>query len=168
MTVWRTALVLLACTLLPGCASRSSSVGLSPNAPTDRVVRAESPDEFEQMLRTAEPCVQQAMRTFPAAKTRFLGGLPKGYAFYVVTRLHDSHERVEQAFVAVEAIVSGTIRGRIANEITLVAGYHFNQQVEVRESAVVDWLISRPDGSEEGNYYGKSLDTGIPCQPLTN
>jgi hypothetical protein len=31
-------------------------------------------------------------------------------------------------------------------------GYSF------QESELVDWLISRPDGSEEGNVVGKFLD----------
>jgi hypothetical protein len=32
----------------------------------------------------------------------------------------------------------------------------------VQEKDVYDWTISRPDGSEDGNYVGKFLDTYHP------
>ena len=32
----------------------------------------------------------------------------------------------------------------------------------MKESDVLDWTISKPDGTEEGNFVGKFLDTYKP------
>ena len=31
--------------------------------------------------------------------------------------------------------------------------------IEFNEKDILDWLIAKPDGSEEGNFIGKFLDT---------
>lgn len=44
--------------------------------------------------------------------------------------------------------------------------------ISFAESMLIDWTISKPDGTEEGNYIGKFLDdyqaaqkTGVAAQP---
>lgn len=49
--------------------------------------------------------------------------------------------------------------GIIANQIVVVNGYSRGQKYSVKEPDILDWLISKPDGSEEGNFVGKFLDT---------
>jgi len=39
-----------------------------------------------------------------------------------------------------------------------VNGYRRGDAHEYPEEELIDWLISRPDGSEEGNVVGKFLD----------
>lgn len=39
-----------------------------------------------------------------------------------------------------------------------VTGYKRGDPHDLPEAEIVDWLISRPDGSEEGNVVGKFLD----------
>ena len=51
------------------------------------------------------------------------------------------------------------VSGIIYNQINLVKGYKNEQRYKFSESEVYDWLITKPDGSEEGNYVGKFLDT---------
>ena len=73
---------------------------------------------------------------------------------------------MEQVFVAVDHIHDGRVEGRLWSEVTTVAGYRHGQPLALAEADVVDWMISRPDGSEEGNWMGKFIDvyqaTGAP------
>jgi hypothetical protein len=59
----------------------------------------------------------------------------------------------------VDRIDSGVVTGRISSDILAVDGYRRGATLTFREAEVIDWLISRPDGSEEGNFVGKFLDT---------
>ena len=69
---------------------------------------------------------------------------------------------MEQAFVAVDRISNGTIEGRIWSAINLVSGYKYRDAIRVKEKNIIDWLISKPDGSEEGNFVGRFLDQYKP------
>jgi hypothetical protein len=104
------------------------------------------------------PYVEKARQTYPAAKKRYLDGLPVGHTFYVVTNLKDSGGTTEQVFVVVAKIADHRISGRIASDILGVKGYKNGDAHAFSENEVIDWLISRPDGTEEGNVVGKFLD----------
>ena len=65
----------------------------------------------------------------------------------------------ETVFIEVQKISGDVIDGIIANQIEVVTGYAQGQKYSVKESVILDWLISNPDGSEEGNVVGKFLDT---------
>ena len=111
-----------------------------------------------EIERATAPYVEQARNTYPQAKRRYLAGLPRGYRFSAVTKLH-SPGRVEAVFVAVTSIKGNLITGRIDNEILSVAGYKAGDMYTFPEAELVDWVILRPDGKEEGNVVGKFLDT---------
>jgi hypothetical protein len=108
--------------------------------------------------------VAKAKKTYPAAKKRFLAGLPPGWRFCVACRLFDNDDDrakgfpYEDVLVAVDSIKDGTVHGRIANKLELLTNYHYKQAITFRESEVMNWLFERPDGSEEGNILGKFLD----------
>jgi hypothetical protein len=91
-----------------------------------------------------------------------LAGLPAGQSFFVTTRIHDRHGRLEQVFVAVHEISDSVIGGLIWSEIGVVEGYALGQPYSFEESKLLDWLIAHPDGSEEGNFVGKFLDSYEP------
>lgn len=131
---------------------------LSPDAPKDKPIHAESSalSAFEAAIA---PHVAHAKQTYPAAKRRFLAGLPKGQSFFVTTRLRDGTGAFEQVFIAVRSIEGGTIRGKIWSEIATVRGYRFGDAYAFPETELLDWLITHPDGTEEGNEVGKFLDT---------
>ena len=42
---------------------------------------------------------------------------------------------------------------------TAFAGSSFGDSYQFSESDLLDWLITHPDGSEEGNFVGKFLDS---------
>jgi hypothetical protein len=150
------------------CASTGTSTGgpqegkLAANAPADRPVDFEgtSPDEVQAKSRKLiAPYVAQAMATYPDAKARYLRGLPPGENFFVTVILRDRDGRFEQVFLIVERIEKGLVTGRIASNILTVRGFKRDDQHRVYEGDLVDWLITKPDGSEEGNVVGKFLDT---------
>lgn len=118
--------------------------------------------QYDALSRAIAPLVAQARSTYPDAKRRFLAGLPSGQTFFVSVELRDSLSRREQVFVAVDSIAGDTVAGRIWSPVQMVRGYHYRQPYSFPESDVLDWLISRPDGSEEGNLVGKFLDTYQP------
>ena len=125
--------------------------------------------EEEKLLayrRAAAPYVAQARATYPAAKKRFLAGLPPGHTFAVMVRLETidhAKKQIQQAdiFVDVHAIKKGKIYGRI-NSPMPIAGYKRGDMISFPESEIINWLIQRPDGSEEGNAVGKFVDRYKP------
>jgi len=146
--------------LLVLCSSVASAQDpiLSPDAPKD-VPATVAPGALPSFEKAIAPHIAEAVRTYPAAKERFLAGLPDGPFFFVTTRLYDETGNFEQVFVAVRSIEAGTISGRIWSHINSVRGYRAGDTHTFPESEIIDWLITHPDGSEEGNYVGKYLDS---------
>jgi hypothetical protein len=141
--------------LLATCSLAADPV-LAPNAPKDNPVRAESAARMEKAIA---PYVAQAKASYPQAKQRFLAGLPRGHSFFLTTRLSDRKGNVEQVFVAVQSIRNGVVAGKIWSDIELVEGFRRGDVYSFQEAAMIDWLITKPDGTEEGNFVGKFLDT---------
>ena len=131
---------------------------LSPDAPKDRPVTITAVDEASFQAAEA-PYIAKARSTYLVAKAKFLSGLPKGEIFFVTTRLHDKNSRTEQVFVEVSSIQGDHILGHIASQLMVVKGFQNGQFYVFPESDLIDWLITHPDGSEEGNYVGKFLDS---------
>ena len=133
-------------------------VYVAPNAPKDKPVNAQE-SEAEQIEAAIKPYIEKARSTYPEAKARFLKGLPPKHTFFITTRLTDSSKRIEQVFIAVNEIKEGKVSGVIASEIHLVSGYKFGDTYSFLESELIDWTISKPDGTEEGNFVGNFLDS---------
>lgn len=129
---------------------------LSPTAPKDKPVET---TDIAQFKKDIAPYVAKAKSTYPRAKQRFLAGLPRGQIFFLTVPLRDDQGREENVFVAVRSIHDGIVSGRIWNDVRLVRGYKNGDDYSFPESAIIDWLIARPDGTEEGNFVGKFLDT---------
>jgi len=149
---------------IASCAStgRHQEVALAPNAPEDRPVHFTGSEANEALARwraLVAPYVEQARSTYPDAKRRYLAGLPPRHTFFVTTLLRDQQGHFENVFVLVDEMANQQVRGRITTDVNLVRGYHNGQPLAFPEGEVIDWLISKPDGSEEGNYVGKFLDT---------
>lgn len=102
------------------------------------------------------PYVAKGRATYPAAKKRFLAGLPPGNRLLVRVRLRQRN-KVEECFVEVTSIKEGAITGNI-NSIDIVTNYKKGQRITIPESEIKDWLIQYPNGSEEGNVVGKFLN----------
>lgn len=136
-------------------------INVAPNAPKDKVVNSKG-SEVERFEAAIKPFVEQARKTYPEARERFLKGLPPKHTFFITARLYDSASRYEQVFIAVKEIKDGRIKGLIWSDIQLVSGYHRGGPFAFPESELIDWTITKPDGTEEGNFVGKFLDTYQP------
>ena len=113
---------------------------------------------WQAMERAMAPYIAQARASWPQARERYLAGLPPRHTFFVTALLVDDADRREQVFIAVESIRDGKISGKIWNRVDVVRGYRHGDSYSFPESELRDWLIAKPDGSEEGNFVGKFLD----------
>ncbi len=135
---------------------------VAPNAPEDKPYHWSDVREADRAL---EPYVIQARASYPEAKARYLAGLPPQHSFFVTVELKDRSGKVERVFLLVDRIDGDQIYGRIWNDLELVEGYKYRQSLSVPEHEVMDWTITRPDGTEEGNVVGKFIDTLHEQQP---
>ena len=99
-----------------------------------------------------------ALKSYPEAKARFLKGLPDKQSFFIIMRIYNKAKQFEQIFVHVKEIKGGKIKGMIASRIIQIKSYKLNDPIECEEKDIFDWLITKPDGSEEGNFIGKFID----------
>lgn len=129
--------------------------------PPDKPVGTKA-DQLKRYEDAISPYVKQARETLPSAKAKFLGGLKPGEVFYVTIRLYDDQKRYEQVFVQVVEWTGTTIRGLISSDLTLVKNRKKGEKINCKQEDVYDWTISKPDGTEEGNFVGKFLDTYRP------
>ncbi len=63
-------------------------------------------------------------------------------------------------FVTVASIKDNRITGRIASDIIGVKGFKNGDPYTFSESELADWLITHPDGSEEGMSWANSCTNG--------
>ncbi|MDX1629264.1 MAG: DUF2314 domain-containing protein [Fulvivirga sp.] len=142
-----------------GLAQTPNDAELSNNAPTDKPHNLKGGEQLKRYNKLIKPYVQKAKESLPDAKQKFLKGLNEGQAFFLTTRIYDKNGNFEQVFVRVTNWEGSNISGTIANELKTVKNFSYGQLINFPESAVLDWLITNPDGTEEGNYVGKFLDS---------
>ena len=88
-------------------------------------------------------------------------GLHHGEVFFVTTRIQENG-KFEQVFVRVTSWEGDTIHGVLASDMQLLTTHKKGEIVDCKENELIDWTISKPDGTEEGNFVGKFLDTYKP------
>jgi uncharacterized protein YegJ (DUF2314 family) len=145
----------------------SSASVAQTNAPPDKPDTMRGKSQTDAYIRAIAPYVAKARASYPAAKKRFLAGLPPHYTFAVWVRLYQRDEktreqRYEDVFVGVKAIKSGTVYGWINSKPVAITTHRQGEQIQFPESEVMNWLIVHPDGTEEGNVVGKFLDHWKP------
>ena len=144
-------------------ASALSCASAQSKAPVDKPRSLRGEKQYQAMEEAIAPYVAKARATYPAAKKRFLAGLPPNYLFTVWLRFDErdnktAEYRSEYLFVLVERISGGKVYGRINNQTLSLKKLHYGDRVQFPESRIQNWCIVRPDGSEEGNYVGIFLD----------
>lgn len=132
---------------------------LSEHAPTDKPHNLKGADQLEKYDELIAPYVEQAQKTLPKARKKYMKGLKDGQAFFLTTRIYDGLGNYEQIFVRVTSWENQRVSGTIANQLNAVKGFSFGQEITFPESDILDWLITHPDGKEEGNFVGNFLDT---------
>jgi len=142
-----------------GFGSEKAAATQRSEGPKDNPLRMTSPGQVAAHEKAIAPYIKKGRATYPAAKKRFLAGLPAGHKFFVKKPLRDKNGIVEDSFIAVVTIKGGQITGTIDSELGAVRNYKTGQRIVFPETDVDDWLILRPDGTEEGNFVGKFIDT---------
>lgn len=143
---------------------KGTDIYVSPDAPKDKPVDARGAEALRKFDEAIKPYVEKARKTYPEAKGRFLKGLSPKHTFFVTARLYDGAGYFEQVFVAVKEIKDGRISGLIWSDIEVLKKYKKGDEYSLPESDILDWLITNPDGTEDGNFVGKFLDTYNPDQ----
>lgn len=147
----------------PAAPATASGSGAGSDASKDKPVAASSQAEVNALEKAIAPYREQARKSYPDAKRRFVAGLPTGHKFAVAAQLHGAGKS-ETVFVMVKEIKGDQITGRIDSDVRVVTGYKAGDSYTLPEKDLIDWVILRPDGSEEGNVVGKFLDTWHPPQ----
>jgi uncharacterized protein YegJ (DUF2314 family) len=131
------------------------------NSPQDKpaVSNAEQLKKFEDAIA---PYVKKAREALPEAKKKYLAGLPKDQTFYITIKLYDPSKKYEQVFVKVTSWKGETVQGILSSDLSLIHNHSKGEKLTCNESEILDWTISKPDGTEEGNFVGKFLDTYQP------
>ncbi len=126
---------------------------------TNYVGPQDTPTEHtdKNMLMKRQPFVEQARKTYPQARARFVAGLPKGARFYVTVDFKDG-TIIENAYITVRTIEGNQIRGVVSTKLLRIKSHYSGEEVTFPESVVIDWTITSADGKEEGNFVGKFLD----------
>jgi hypothetical protein len=110
---------------------------------------------------------KEAKRTLPQLRQRYQRGLPAGTACYLTAHVLNESATPEPLVVEVVTWQAGQVQGRIVRlspEGRAIAG----APVTFGEAAILDWLLLRPNGVEEGNYVGKYLDLEERLASLSN
>ncbi len=143
------------------CVCTAALAQLTPVQPSDRPIYMQA-EQAAKIEAAIAPYVAEARNSYPAAKLRFLNGLPPGQIFFVTVQLKDTKGHCERIFIRVRHIRGTILSGSIASDIVLLDGFKAGQGYSVDESEILDWLIAKPDGSEEGNVVGNFLDSYMP------
>jgi uncharacterized protein YegJ (DUF2314 family) len=145
----------------------SSAVLAQNGAPPDKPQMLRGKGALDAYDRAIAPYVAKARASYPAAKKRYLGGLTPGYSFTVFVRLSQSADKAhreawEDLYVIVDRIEDGKIYGRVNNKPLRLTKYHLGDRIRFAESRIMNWVVVRPDGSEEANELGVFLDHWKP------
>lgn len=119
-------------------------------------------DKTKKFDEALKPHIEEAKRTYPEAKKRFIEGLPPKDRFFITVKLRDGKCCVEQAFIEVKEITDGIVTGLITDDVTFVTKYKKGDEYSFPESDLIDWKIIKANGIVEGNFVGKFLDTYEP------
>ena len=155
MKSFRTLLVVCV-TLLTGLAATAQTgpaIVVLPSAATaplglrQKMVRADS--------ALAEPFLQ-ARQTLAQAHKRYTAGLTIGEKCLVTVRVQSSDTSFRQVQARVIGWRNGAVQALISPAPTAAATDL--RPVSFPETAVLDWMIVRSNGREEGNFVGRYLD----------
>lgn len=104
-----------------------------------------------------QSAIDKARKTLPTAKKRFTDGFSPGHILFVTTQLYDDANNKEQVFIKVTSWEKSEVCGKLSSNPQHLKGYRIGQDIIVHENKIIDWTISLPNGSEEGNFVGRYL-----------
>lgn len=156
--------MLLVCALLPAVAAMLAPQPTAAQAPPLTVLTAATvpagvrPALAREEAALADP-VREALRTLPQARKRFLAGLPEGDQLLLSVRVLATDTSFRQASVRVLGWHRNLVQALLLPAAADSSGPTEPVPISFPETAVLDWLLLRANGREEGNYVGRYLDT---------
>lgn len=120
--------------------------------------RVEEPVRYQAAIA---PYIAASIGTYPDARKRFLAGLPRKTSLIVSVRLDGGGGPPGLATIKVTNIdeKKGLIYGRSLADVKGHFGIRQDDDVTLHEADVIDWKITHPDGSVEGDGVGKYIDS---------
>ncbi len=118
--------------------------------------RAEEPVRYQPAIA---PFISASVATYPDARKRFEDGLPRKTYLFVTVRLGGGGGPPGMAKIRVSSIDDGKglIYGRALEDVKGRFGIRQDDDVTVHEADLIDWKITHPDGSAEGDAVGKYI-----------
>jgi len=106
-----------------------------------------------------EAAHQNALAELPRIRTRFQNGFRLGEVLHIKHGFPIPGGAHEYMWIAVTGWREGRIRGQLANDPQYRSDLRAGQNVEIGEEEVYDWLIVHTDGSIEGAFTNRLLET---------
>ena len=122
--------------------------------PEPRVI---SRAEYIEISHKMKPHIAKARKTLPLIKQRYQQRLPEGEQLVLTVELYDPDGSFELVPVKVQDWYADQILGSIAGRLFILQSYRQGDYLNFKEDAVADWMITKPDGSKEGDYVGRFL-----------
>ena len=103
--------------------------------------------------------IRESKTELPHIRKRFEAGLREGEVLYLTVRLVHSDQSFEQAFVQVKEWTPQGVTGVMASELIGFTEPKRGDVLKFLESTAIDWTITGPGGTEEGNRLGHYLES---------
>jgi hypothetical protein len=149
--------LVVASLVLTGCASNKPRPSVPDHPIEDHPVRLDGValDEGERAMAAL---ITESQAELPRVRKRFEAGLGADEVLYLVVRLFHPDRSFEQAFVRVTEWTPSGITGVIASELMGFTEPKRGDVLGFAESTAIDWTITGPGGTEEGNRLGHYLE----------
>lgn len=141
---------------LVAASAMARAADLAPRAPPPDISTLVTWQQIKALDQALKPHMEQAQKTFPGARARFVAGLDKRQSLFVTTRIYDECGRSELVFISVARIEEGIVHGKIWTR-PVVTNYRLRDSYAFPENQLVDWVIVHADGTEEGNVVGRLM-----------
>ncbi|MDH5682203.1 MAG: DUF2314 domain-containing protein [Spirochaetota bacterium] len=130
----------------------------TPESPFSKSVFSSQNDKnIKKFLTLIRPYVRKSKKSYPKIRKRFLKGLAKDQSLYVIGKITDEKGGYELVYVKVKEIANKKIYGTIISELSLVKAQLKNKQITLIEEEILDWLIIKKNGTEEGGFVSLFL-----------
>jgi len=142
------------------CSSAQQCLVDKPAGITKMADVPEAPESLQakkQLDAVIAAPIIKARRCLHQIKRRYQDGLKAGENLVLTARIFDRSGVFEQVFAEVQDWAGDSVTAVIASDLDAVRDYKTGQTITFSEKNVLDWIIIRPDGSEEGNFVGKYL-----------
>ncbi|NQY09069.1 MAG: DUF2314 domain-containing protein [Flavobacteriales bacterium] len=102
------------------------------------------------------PACESARKELPKVKEAF-EKMIDGQGIFIFTRIYDQEAIFKNVRIKITKWDNGLISGTLEDYLTDINYYQQGMEIELPESAVLDWVIIAPNGKINGNYVATYL-----------